>query len=160
MLHRVDPDKPPALEFDASLIDGHVSDGSPGVIELTLTNTSATTQEIFSGTVPPFGMIFAEAVDSNDEFLLWRKYEEEGCITFGFRGWSRCNIGIITELQADEILSRRYKVLPSSTSHQPRYTVPPGPNTYQFTDTLTYNEGRGAPNSELTYEVEFDLVSE
>lgn len=81
-LYRFQPDRPPAVEFRATVVDSIVSADSPGVIALTLVNTSQSAQQVFSGTVPPFGMVGADAVDAGEEVLLWRNYEQEGCIRF------------------------------------------------------------------------------
>ncbi|QZP37649.1 hypothetical protein [Halobaculum magnesiiphilum] len=156
-LYRLHPDQPPAVEFSAAIVDDTVSDESPGAIELKLTNRSSTTQTVFSGTVPPFGMVFAESGEGDDEFLLWRKYEEEGCVNFTEDSWMRCDVGKLTELQPCQSVTRRYEVLPSVTTRHPEYTVPPGPGTYRITDSLTYYEESGAPESELSFEVRFSL---
>lgn len=158
-LHRLRPDRPPAVAFSATVVDGVVSAESPGEIELALTNRSSTTQSVFSGTVPPFGMVFAESDDGSDEFLLWRNYEREGCIRFSDGNWIRCDIGKITELEPCETIARRYEVLPSTTDRHPEYTVPPGPGTYRIADSLSYYEERGAPESKLSFEVELGLES-
>lgn len=158
-LYEFQPDSPPALEFSASIVDHSVSKESPGVVEFELANASQTTQRVFSGTVPPFGMVFAERVESDDRFLLWRNYEDEGCVRFSEDGLLQCDIGKVTELRPCESVTRRYEVLPSGTSHHPEYTEPPGPATYRITDSLDYYEEQGAPESELSFEVEFTLES-
>lgn len=158
-LYRFQPDQPPAVEFDAVVVDDVVSSGSPGMIELALRNGSQSTQQVFSGTVPPFGMVFANALEGDGEFILWRNYEEEGCFTFNDDGWMRCDIGIITKLEPCERISRRYEILPTDTSHQPDYTVPPGPGIYRISDSLGYYEQNGAPETSLSFEVEFTLES-
>lgn len=158
-LYRFQPDQPPAIEFDARIVDDVVSSGSPGAIELALLNDSQTTQQVFSGTVPPFGMVFASAVEGDGEFILWRNYEEEGCFTFTDGGWTRCSVGIISKLEPCGGISRRYEILPSDTTHRPEYTVPPGPGTYRITDSLGYYEQNGAPETSLSFEVEFTLES-
>lgn len=158
-LHHLDPDAPPAVTFDATVVDDLVSPDNPGVVELELTNVSDALREVFSGTVPPFGMVFAEAVDGNGQFLLWRNYEQEGCISFRDGDWIRCDIGKITELGPAESVARRYRVLPSSTDHFPESTVPPGPGTYRTGDSLSHNRGNGAPASKLSFEATFDLES-
>lgn len=156
-LYRLRTDQPPAVEFSAAIVDDTVSEESPGAIELKLTNRGSTTQSVFSGTVPPFGMVSAESGEGGDQFLLWRNYEEEGCINFTEDGWMMCSIGIRTELQPCQSITRRYEVLPSVTTHHPEHTVPPGPGTYRITDSLDYYEEHGAPESELSFEVQFSL---
>ncbi len=156
-LHRLHPDRPPALEFDAAVVDGWVAPDSPGAVELSVTNVGEERQELFSGTVPPFGLVVAEALEGGDGFLLWREYEAEGCVSFQDEGWVVCAIGIITEIDPGETISRRYEVLPSTTSAQPAHTVPPGPDRYQLTGQLSYDRGGGAPSSELGFDVRFTL---
>lgn len=156
-LYRFQPDRPPAVAFSARIVDEVVSQGSPGVVEFELTNRRNTTQYVFSGTVPPFGMLFAESAESDDRFLLWRAYEDEGCIRFTDDGWLSCDIGEVTELEPCESVSRRYQVLPSDTSHYPESTVPPGPGTYRVADSIDYYEERGAPESRLAFEVDLIL---
>lgn len=159
-LHRLDPDAPPAIEFDASVVDSTVADEDPGVLEFALTNAGSTTRQASSGTVPPFGMLFADSVGSGAKFLLWRPYEEEGCINFTDDGWSRCDIGMVTELAPNETISREYEILPEATTRQPKLTVPPGPGTYRVSDSLGHSVGAGAPASKLSFEVTFDLESQ
>lgn len=159
-LHRPDPDAPPAIEFDASVVDSTVEAGDPGGVELALTNASSTSRQVFSGTVPPFGMVFAEATERNARFLLWRPYGNEGCVNFQDDGsWIKCDIGKVTELEPGETVAREYEVLPSTTTNQPGLTVPPGPGRYRIADAVTHHEEMGAPESELSFAVEFTLES-
>ncbi|WP_168215794.1 hypothetical protein [Halorussus ruber] len=158
-LHRLSPDAPPAVEFDAEVVDSYVSPDDPGVVALSLTNASSEPRTVFSGTVPPFGMVFAESVESDDRFLLWRPYELEGCVQFTDDGYAKCAIGKTTKLSPGETVSREYEVLPSTTANRPRYTVPPGPGRYRISDSLTHYAKTGAPESKLTFEAEFSLQS-
>lgn len=157
-LHRLRTDGPPGLAFDARVVDGVVSAEGPGVIELELRNQLRTTQHVESGTVPPFGTVFAEAVDADGRFLLWRDYVDEGCVTFRDEGMMVCSIGVITDLEPCERLTRRYDVLPTGTDRHPEYTAPPGPGTYRISDSVSYREGQRAPGSTLSFEVEFTLA--
>lgn len=156
-LHRLRTDGPPGLAFDARVVDGVVSPESPGAVELELRNQLRTTQHVFSGTVPPFGMVFAQAVDDPERFLLWRDYEDEGCIEFTDDGLLSCDIGIITDLEPCERLTRRYEILPSGTDRRPEYTAPSGPGTYRISDSVSYREEQRAPESSLSFEVEFTI---
>lgn len=156
-LYRTHPDRPPAIEFDASVTDPWVSPERPGALEFTLTNTGQESQEVFSGTVPPFGLVRATRTTGSGQFLLWRDYGEEGCVNFTDDGVAVCAIGIITELAPGETLSRRYEVLPSTTAHHPDRTVPQGPGPYRIRDKLGYSPGDGAPGSTLSFAVEFTL---
>ena len=155
-LHRSHPDRPPAVEFDATVVDGAVSAESPGVIELSLTNTGRERQEVFAGTVPPFGAVFATASFGTDRFLLWRDYGE-GCISFTDRGVVQCSIGRMVTLRPCQSVRRRYRVLPGTTANHPELTVPPGPGTYRIADDVSYSRGSGAPESTLSFEATFSL---
>ncbi|QCJ45857.1 hypothetical protein [Haloprofundus sp. MHR1] len=156
-LHHLDPDAPPAIEFTAEIADRYVAPESPGAIDFSLRNRSPKTQEIFSGTVPPFGMLYAEATETNESFLLWREYEDEGCINRFDGGWSWCDIGILSELKSCEQLSKRYEILPSTTDSYPDDTVPQRAGTYRVEETVSYSLDSGTPNSVLSFEVEFTL---
>lgn len=155
-LYRLHPDRPPAIEFQAAVTDRWVSPSSPGALELSLTNTSQTSQEIFSGTVPPFGLVSA-STDDGSRFLLWRNYVEEGCVFFSDEGIGRCDIGIITPIEAGETIARTYEILPSTTQKQPAHTVPSKPGRYRYAGGVSYNRGDGAPDSTLNFEIEFTL---
>lgn len=156
-LHRLHPDRPPAVEFDATVVDAAVSPESPGAIELALTNTGRETRRILAGTVPPFGAVFATASYGTDRFLLWRDYGEEGCISFTDHGVVQCAIGRTVTLRPCRTIRRRYEILPGTTEDQPDLTVPPGPGTYRIKDGVSYSRGDGAPESTLSFEVEFTL---
>jgi hypothetical protein len=158
-LHRLDPDSPPAIEFDALAVDSFVSPGDPGVVELSLTNVSSEPRTVFSGTVPPFGMVFAEKTDGEDRFLLWRPYSEEGCIRLRDGDWMKCDIGKSTELSPGETVAREYEILPSTTENHPEFTVPPRPGRYRISDSVSHYEETGAPESELSFEMKFSLAS-
>lgn len=156
-LYRLDPDRTPPVEFDASVPDAVVSADSPGTLEFTLRNTGTETKELFSGTVPPFGIMRADRSSGDGRFLLWRDYEEEGCVFIADEGIGSCDIGITTELEPETELSRRYHVLPSTTEHYPDRTVPPGPGEYQTSEGIGYSTGNGAPGSTLSFTVDFTL---
>lgn len=158
-LYRFDPDAPPAVEFDASVADPYVAPGDPGELTLALTNASSESRTVFSGTVPPFGVVTAERTTGEGRFLLWRPYEEEGCVFFDEDGWGKCSIGVATELAPGQTVSRTYEVLPSATGHHPAFTVPPGPGRYRVADSVSHYAQSGAPESELSFEVEFALES-
>lgn len=157
-LHRLNPNAPPAVEFDAYIADQFVAQESPGAIVFTLINRSSQPQEIFSGTVPPFGMLYANSESSGESrFLLWREYEKEGCFRYTEDGWTRCDIGKMTRLEPCESISRRYEILPNSTTHYPEETVPSSSGSYQTSGSISYSLGGGSPSSELSFEVSFQL---
>lgn len=156
-LYRLHSDRPPAVEFSATLADNHVSAESPGAIELALTNSSSTTQTVVAGIVPPFGMVSAQAIDGGDGFLLWRAYDENDCIYFTDESWSMCSVGTLTEIEAGERISRRYEILPDTTAHHPEHTAPPSPGKYVISGGFGYYEVQGAPETALSFEVQFTL---
>lgn len=158
-LHRLNPNAPPAIEFDARVADPYVSPDSPGSIVFYLKNRSPRTQEVFSGTVPPFGMMHAEydGGGTASRFLLWRDYEEEGCFSHRGDGWIRCDIGQLTRLKTCESISREYEILPSSTESYPEETVPPRSGEYRTSGSVSYSTGNGSPSSEISFEVSFRL---
>lgn len=159
-LYRLDPDAPPAVAFEAAVPDDRAAPGDPGAIEFALRNVGDEPREVFSGTVPPFGVVFAEAVGGAGRFLLWRDYREEGCVFFTDEGVGQCDIGKITELRPGEELARRYEVLHDSTTVRPEYTRPPGPGAYRVTDRVGHSRKMGAPGSTLSFEVQFTLERE
>lgn len=156
-LYRLDPDRPPALEFDATVSDEWVAEADPAALEYRLVNTGQETQEIFSGTVPPFGLVRAERSDGSGSILLWRDYEEEGCVSFTDRGVVVCGIGVKIPIEPDDSISRRYEVLPSTTSLHPDHTAPPGVGWYRWRDNLSYTPGHMEPGSTISMETAFEL---
>lgn len=155
-LHRLHPERPPAIEFQAAITDRWVSPESPGVLEFSLTNTSQTSQEIFSGIVPPFGLVSA-STDDGSSFLLWRDYVEEGGVSFSEEDYFLDAVGIITTIKPGETVARTYEVLHPTTDKQPEHTVPPKPGRYRYADEVSYNPGDGTPDSTLNFEIEFTL---
>ena len=158
-LHRLNPNAPPAVEFDAQITDPYVSPDSPGAIVYSLQNRSSRPQEVFSGTVPPFGMMYADYDGTGGEsrFLLWRDYEKEGCFSRHEGGWIRCDIGQITRLKSCESITRQYEILSSSTNHYPEETVPVSSGQYRTSGSVSYSTGNGSPSSVLSFEVSFRL---
>lgn len=156
-LYRLHPDQPSPVAVDATVLDAQVSPGSPGAVEFALVNEGEQVQEVFSGTVPPFGLVRAEQGDGSGQFLLWRDYGEEGCVSFTEDGLLVCDVGKLTTLEPGQRVARQYEVLPSSTGHHPDYTAPPGPGLYRVDDELSYSPASGAPGSTLSFEVTFDL---
>ena len=156
-LSEQDPDAPPSIEFGARVRDADVTPDSPGALSLSLTNVGSEEQEVFAGTVPPFGAVFAEAVDSNERFLLWRPYEKEGCISLDKKGMSVCAIGTTVPIEPGKTVTKRYEVLAPTTDIHPRYTAPPGSGTYRYAADFTYSRPTNSPNSKLSVELQFDL---
>lgn len=160
-LHEFPTEAPPAITFDAAVADRTVAPGNSGAIALWLSNTRERTFSVFSGTVPPFGMLRAERGndEGDDRFLLWRNYEEEGCFSKTDEGWIRCDIGKYTEVPPCESVVREYEILPSTTETYMSETHPPAPGTYTVTGEVGYGGREYGDSSTLTYEVEFVLKS-
>lgn len=164
-------DAPPAVEFGAAVADRYVSPGDPGALSLWIANAREEEYGVFSGSVPPFGMVRAEratgggsedddsdlASGGDDRILLWRDYEEEGCFNRSDRGWIRCDIGRNTTIPPCESVAREYEILPSTTDHYPDETVPSYPGTYRHTDSLSYSRELGGISGTIEFTVEFDL---
>jgi hypothetical protein len=157
-LYRPEPNSPSPLEFGATVLDDRVAPGSPGTLEYTLRNTGNEVQTVESGSIVPFGLLWANRIPGAEKFLLWRSYDEDDPeIEFTDEGIIRPAIAQTTELNPGESISRQYQVLPATTTHYPDRTVPPEPGDYRTTRDLTYYAEQGQPESELSFEVDFTL---
>jgi hypothetical protein len=155
-LHRLHPDRPPAVVPEVRVTDPYVAPDDPGEIEFGLRNRAAEPREVFSGTVPPFGMLHAEAAPGRGRFLLWADYEAEGCFSRTDEGWLRCDIGKVTRIAPCERVTRRYEVLPSTTDHYPDLTVP-RPGRYEVAASVGHSTEFGGPSTELSFTTTFDI---
>lgn len=155
-LYRLHPDRPPAVEFDATVVDETISLSSPGAIEFSVTNVGDRTEEIFSGTVPPFGVLWAERVERDGRFLLWRDYAEEGCVFFTDEGHlAQCDIGINTPVNPGERIAKTYE-LRQAAERTPGDGLAPG--RYRVADSLSYSHGDGQrPSTVVDWQVEFEI---
>lgn len=161
-VYRSHPGREPVVEFSAELVDDHVAPDDPGEIAFSLTNTCDRVQTVFSGTVPPFSVLWAEAPD-DERALLWRNYTEEGCVVLGEvngePAMTRCDIGIMTPIDPGETIEKRYE-LRSAFDHAA--LVGYGfdtPGSYTVADTVSYypdNRAQG-PSTNVDWTVEFDL---
>ncbi len=147
---------PDPLTLDASVPDADVGPDSPGTLQLVLSNTSEVQVAVFSGTVPPFGLVFAEG--DPGRFLLWRPYTAEGCVTFDADGYSTCDVGVRTEIAPGGTVTRTYDFLPATSGHVPRFTVPPGLGRYRVAHELYYRLGKTGLEATLSAEVTFTLA--
>lgn len=152
-LYHLSPDRPPVVQFDANVPDGEVTADDPGAIAFSLENTGDATEKVFSGTVPPFSVLWAEHVDGDGRFLLWRDYADEGCVTVTDDHVERCDIGVETPLEPGARVEKTYKlrVDPEAT---PGDGLAPG--RYRVADTLSYH-GEREPSTEVEWTVEFTL---
>lgn len=116
---------PGPIEFEATVIDKRVSPESPRTLEFCLANTGEDTQEVSSGTIVPFGVVRAGRTTDENEFLLWRDYEEARCVEFTTEGIIQCSVGIgpqwnLARCSPDDTTSS------PTTTHYPDRTAPPG----------------------------------
>ncbi|WP_267642759.1 hypothetical protein [Haloarchaeobius amylolyticus] len=164
-VYQADPDGDPALQFDAELVDDHLAPGDPGVIAFSLTNTGDQTQSVFSGTVPPFSVLFADGPRDDQRALLWRDYTEEGCVSFaevdGEATLMTCSIGISTPVEPGETIEKEYELRPAFEHDALRELAFDAPGRYTVAETLSYERdgvGQG-PSTEVDWRVEFELES-
>jgi len=157
-LYRPDPNSSSPLEFEATVVDEQVASESPGVLTYTLRNTGNEVQKVESGSVAPFGILWANNIAGEEKFLLWRDYKEDDPeLEFTDEGIISPAIQKITELNPGESVSRQYEILPGTTTHHPDRTVPLGPGDYRTRRSLTYYEEQGQPESKISFDVEFTL---
>jgi hypothetical protein len=153
--------RPAHIEFDASLIDRHVSQGDRGVVEFSLTNTGKETVTVESGTIVPFGTLKAKRHEKDEAFLLWHDYERYDCVEVSSDGVLSCLIALQTPMEPGETLSRKYELHPSTTTLYPDLTAPPGPGKYRVSGTIEFGREQTAsfpaPGSPLEYEIDFTL---
>jgi hypothetical protein len=156
------PDRDPVVEFDAALVDDTISATDPGAIEFSLENTGDRAREVFSGTVPPFGVLWAGTVEGSDgstheadddRYLLWRDYEDEGCVNFGDDGrMIVCDIGKITSIAPGETVSKTYQLRPENPVGSAL-----APGEYVVSDTLSYHRESQGPTTKVEWEVRFTV---
>ena len=145
------PDRDPVLRFDAELTDYGVSPDDPAGITFSIENVGSETQEIFSGTVPPFGVLWADR-PGDDRYLLWRDYEDEGCVSFDDGHVVVCSIGIITQVEPGETIEKTYGLRLENPVGSPLE-----PGDYVVSNTLSYHEESQGPRTELEWRVSFSV---
>lgn len=153
-------DSPEPIEFDASVTDERIAPESPGTLEFSLTNTDDGTITVSSGSVVPFGVLWASRTAGEGRFLLWRNYKQDDPeIEFTDDGIISTLQEERTEIKPGESISRQYQILPATTTHYPDRTVPPGPGTYWVSGKIEYSEDNASISTEqeFTYDVEFSL---
>ncbi|MFB6295714.1 MAG: hypothetical protein ABEH66_02600 [Halobacteriales archaeon] len=143
---------PAALAFDASVADRRVSLGDRGVVECSLTNTSDETVAVKSGVIVPFGTLKAKRRTDGGEFLLWHDYEGYGDVDVSSDGVVAPLIQVQTPTNPGETISRRYEILPPTTTLFPELTAPPGPGDYRVSGRVDLVSGE-----DLAYGIEFTL---
>lgn len=165
-VYEAHPDREPVVEFSAELVDDQVAPADPGAITFSLTNTGEQTQAVFSGTVPPFSVLWAEGPGTEDRALLWREYAEEGCVTFGEMGGEAemmtCDIGITTPIQPGETIEKRYEVRSGFDRDAIADYGFDAPGTYTVAETLSYHRHREdfGPSTEVNWRVTVELAAD
>lgn len=164
-VYRAHPERDPVVEFDADLVDDRVAPGDPGAIVFSLTNTGDRTQSVFSGTVPPFSVLWAERSDGEDDdrALLWREYSEEGCVSFeeydGEPAVVACSIGVGTDIEPGETIERQYELRSTFDRDVLSAVRFDEPGEYAVTGAVQYHrtgEGQG-PSTAVEWEVAFEF---
>lgn len=157
------PGRDPVVEFDAELVDEHVAPGDPGEIAFSLTNTSGEPQTVFSGTVPPFSILWAEASGDDTAALLWRNYTAEGCVGFDDHGGEAtmytCDIGVNTTIDPNETIEKRYELRSGFGRDALDGDGFAAADHYTVAETLSYHRGADSqgPSTRVDWTVEFDL---
>ncbi|MFC4552845.1 MULTISPECIES: hypothetical protein [Halorussus] len=156
-LYRVPLDGPPAVEFGARVVDDRITEASPSVVELALTNAGSDHQTVFSGAGAPFGVLVAEGADGKK--LSLRFEDEQDGVSFTEDGWSSHLAEMRTEISPGERLSRRYRIHSEEAPNYPESASVPGPGAYRVADRVAYSHHPNAPHSTLRFELEFVLDS-
>ena len=149
----------PALAYDAEIIDETVQPGSPAILEFTLTNTSDVEMQVGEKNVGPFGVLWARQTTGTAQFLLWKDYDQESCVSVREDGVERCLSEPLMQLGPTETVSYQYEILPETTDHHPDRTAPPEPGTYSIGGEIRYEDVTYAPPSVFTHETELTIQS-
>lgn len=151
-VYEADPDRDPVVRFDAELADDAVSTTDPGAITFSLENVGDAVRRVFSGTVPPFGVLLADG-PGDDRYLLWRDYEEEGCVNVREDGGIlSCDVGKITPMQPGETVARTYELRPENPAGSPLRT-----GEYVVSGVLSYHRENLGPRTAVEWRVEFGV---
>ncbi len=126
------------LAFDAGIADPYVAPDDPGSILFGIRNESPERLTVLAGSVPPFGMLYAEATDRNSDVLLWRPYTTEGCYRRDGGEWEVCAVGREIQLESCDGVRKEYQVLSNAAEEVPAETILPGPGDYRITGELQY----------------------
>lgn len=161
-VYRAHPERDPVLAFDAELVDDRVAPADPGAVSFSVTNEGDRPQTVFSGTVPPFSVLWADA-PADGRSLLWRDYTEEGCVNFvdhdGETAMVTCSIGVSTEIAPGETVTRRYEL--PETYDEP--ALPDAgfdaPGRYVVDETLEYHRAGASqgPSTQVDWRVAMSL---
>lgn len=156
-LHELDPDAPSPLEFDATLVDGAVTDDDPGVVEFAVRNVGERTQRISTGPTPPFDLLRAEAVRGPRQFLLWTDYEKSS-ITADHVAYNHWLILQSVAVPPGERRTHRYELRANTADEEPGPGL--GPGTFRVEDGLSFSDDpfvSTATRSVLAFGVEFTV---
>lgn len=146
------PDRDPVLRFDAELTDNVVSPNYPAAVTFSIENVRDTTQEVFSGTVPPFGVLWADG-PGDERYLFWRDYQKEGCVNFQDDRVIVCSIGKITPVEPGRRIEKTYELRPENPVGSPL-----GPGDYAVTGTLTFHQQAQGPSTKVDWRVSFSVA--
>jgi hypothetical protein len=157
------PEADPVLRFDAELLEDRIGPDAPAAIEFSLANEGDWPVEVFSGTVPPFSVLWAEREADAGRALLWREYAAEGCVGFaavdGETVVERCSIGVLTPIEPGATITRRYELRHGFDEPALSGAGFDEPGAYRVRDTLSYHREAApqGPSTEVDWSVSFDL---
>lgn len=146
------------LKFFADVEDKYISINDPADIEFVITNPSSRPMTVYSGVIPPFGVLTANVETESQNLTLWNdKYaENEGVSTdFGVvTGQTKQEIS--TVLQPGEKRTETYRI--RLRDYLPFVRTKDTPPT-QFTidEKLKYSPGDMSANLNLEYAVRFNI---
>ena len=131
-----------AAEEIIDRIRDEYSPDDAATFELSLTNTSDASVEVFSGAPAPYGVLYAENPDADDDEpprrLVWSEaYAESGHVHFGPRGLGVNAIGLTTEIPTADSETETYDV-----------AFPPGEYRVEETVDVSRSEGDGYGDGE------------
>lgn len=137
------PDRPPLVEFSATLRDPGITDESPGLVAFTLTNTSEMTVTVFGGQVAPFSLLRAASTDATAHFLLWRDEFDRLGEKDGDVALDAVRVG--TTIPPREQLTRVYSIDPAVAGFSP--------GRYEVDYSLSYHPREYRPKDPLPPEI-------
>lgn len=146
-LHKLDPDAPPAIEFEATLVDADVTADDPGAIEFAVRNVSETTRYLATGPTPPFDLLRADATAGVRQFLLWTDYEYSA-ITAEHVSYNHWLVLQSVAVPPGERRARRYELRANTADEEPGPGL--GPGSFRVDGTLSFSEALFAPTATRT----------
>lgn len=149
---------PNPLDFAVDVAERYVSIGDPTNIEFRISNRSSRPMAVYSGVIPPFGVLTADVESGSQRLVLWndRYAENDGVSTDlgAVTGKTKQETSVVlepgeTRLEAYQIRLRDYlPFVRTSDAPSTRFTL---------AGTLRYSLGEVTADFGATYEVRFDI---